>query len=369
MNYGNYVLRACIFIAASCILLKMRIKFVVIGFLICFLFLSVHPFGFAAQAGKEPAAVTVKVGKHANYVRIVFSAPEEYIQKASVILSGSNVIKVDFQSAVVIKAVQKAEKVILKTDVPVEMTGGVKIIAKSSSCAFTVDNLDDIDVSKLSSPSRLVIDAYIGKPSSGDSFQEADIAFESFAIDAGHGGYDTGMKGRNFTEKETTLSVAKELAHALGKKGKKVFLTRKGDQTLTIKERIKAVNLRSPEIFISIHVSSKNELSIYTAPKIKGQKGRKPEGSPEGLEQTAKTDAVAEIDKNIANAAAQAIKSELGINVKHERLPLPVIAYINAPAVLIELPNPEKFNYDRKNRERLVNALLRVIGYSARSKE
>ncbi len=348
----------------------MRKKFVGICFLICFLFLSVHSSGFAAQSGKEPAAVTVKVGKHANYVRIVFSAPEEYIQKASVILSGSNVIKVDFQSAVVIKAAQKgSEKVILKSDVSVDMTGGVKIIAKSSSCAFTVDNLDDIDVSKLSSPSRLVIDAYIGKPSSGDSFQEADIAFESFAIDAGHGGYDTGMKGKNFVEKETTLSVAKELAHALGKKGKKVFFTRKADQTLTIRERVKAVNLRSPEIFISIHVSSRNELSIYTAPKIKGQKGRKPEGSPEGVEQTAKTDAVAEIDKNIANAAAQAIKSELGINVKHERLPLPVIAYINAPAVLIELPNPEKFNYDRKNRERLINALLKVIGYSARGKE
>ncbi|MBI5213645.1 MAG: N-acetylmuramoyl-L-alanine amidase [Nitrospirae bacterium] len=312
----------------------------------------------------------MKVGKHANYVRIVFSAPEEYIQKASVILSGSNVIKVDFQSAVVIKAAQKGSgKVILKTDAPVEMTGGVKIVAKGSSCAFTVDNLDDIDVSKLSSPSRLVIDAYIGKPSSGYPFQEAaDIAFESFAIDAGHGGYDTGMKGRNFTEKETTLSIAKELANTLGKKGKKVFLTRKGDQTLTIKERIKAVNLRSSEVFISIHVSSRNELSIYTSSKVKGQKGRT-EGIQEALEQTSKTSASAEIDKNVADAAAQAIKSEIGINVRHERLPLPIIAHVNAPAVLIELPNPEKFNYDRKNRERLINALLKVIGYSARGKE
>ncbi|MCL4455793.1 MAG: N-acetylmuramoyl-L-alanine amidase [Nitrospirae bacterium] len=346
----------------------MRRKFVVIGFLICFLFLSVHSFGFAAQSGKEPVAITVKAGKHAKYVRIVFSAPEEYIQKASVILAENNVIKVDFQSAVVITAVQKTGKVILKTDTPVEMTGGVKIVAKNNNCAFTVDNLDDIDVSKLSSPSRLVIDAYIGKPSSGYPFQEADIAFESFAVDAGHGGYDTGMKGRNFTEKETTLSIAKELANTLGKKGKKVFLTRKGDQTLTIKERIKAVNLRSSEIFISIHVSSRNELSIYTSPKIKGQKGRT-EGIQEALEQTAKTSASAEIDKNVADAAAQAIKSEIGINVRHERLPLPIIAHVNAPAVLIELPSPEKFNYDRKNRERLINALLKVIGYSARGKE
>ncbi|OGW25133.1 MAG: hypothetical protein A2X55_11650 [Nitrospirae bacterium GWB2_47_37] len=346
----------------------MRIKFVVIEFLICFLFLSVHSSGFAAQSGKEPATVTVKAGKHANYVRIVFSAPEEYIQKASVILSGSNVIKVDFQSAVVIKAAQKgSEKIILKPDVPVEMTGGVKITAKSSSCALTVDNLDDIDVSKLSSPSRLVIDAYIGKPSSAYSLQEGDIAFESFAVDAGHGGYDMGMKGRNFTEKETTLSIAKELANTLAKKGKKVFLTRKADQTLTIKDRIKAVNLRSPEIFISIHLSSKNELNIYTSPKIKGRKG-KTEEIPEAPEQAAGIPA-AEIDKNAVNAAAQAIKSELGINVRHERLPLPVIAHVNAPAVLIELPNPEKFNYDRKNRERLINALLKVIGYSARGKE
>lgn len=346
----------------------MRIKLVVIGFLICLLFLSVHSFSFAAQSGKEPAVVTVKVGKHANYVRIVFSASEEYIQKASVILSGGNVIKVDFQSAVVITVVQKTGKVILKTDTPVDMIGGVNITAKSSSCAFTVDNLDDIDVSKLSSPSRLVIDAYKGKPSSGYPFQEtADIAFESVAIDAGHGGYDAGMKGRNFTEKETVLSIAKELANTLGKKGKKVFLTRKADQTLTLKERIKAVNLRSPGMFISIHVSSRNELGIYTSPKIKGQKGRTG-GIQEALEQAAGIPS-AEIDKNVVNAAAQAIKSELGINVRHERLPLPIIAHVNAPAVLIELPNPEKFNYDRKNRERLINALLNVIGYSARGKE
>jgi N-acetylmuramoyl-L-alanine amidase len=140
----------------------------------------------------------------------------------------------------------------------------------------------------------------------------------------------------------------------LEKKGKKVILTRKGDQVLSIKNRVKAANQRSPEIFISLHISSKNEFGIYTAPKITGQSQSRTEKASEQ-----------DSDKNIANAIASNIKNELGLNVRRESMPLSAIAYVNAPALLLELPNPEKFHYDKKNKERLINIILKGIASSS----
>lgn len=311
----------------------------------------------AAQTGKEHVA-TIKIGKHPNFMRIVFSGiPDEYAQKASVILTGNNIIKVDFQSPV---AFRTPEKGILKSEATLEIASGVRIDVKGSSCSIAVENLDDINVSKLSTPTRLVIDAYISKPIKEDrSFMDtpiegSSIPMETFMIDPGHGGYDSGIRGKNFVEKDFVMSFAREFSHMIEKKGKKVFLTRKGDQVLSIKDRVKAANQKSPEIFISMHLSSKNEFGIYTAPKMTGQ-------SQSQTERASEQDS----DKNIANAIASNIKNELGVNVRRERLPLTAIAYVNAPALLLELPSPEKFHYDKKNKERLINIVLKGIASSS----
>ncbi len=311
-------------------------------------------FSVAAQAGKEHAA-TIKIGKHPGFIRIVFSGmPDEYVQKASVILTSDNSIKVDFQFPVTFKT---PEKGILKGEAFFEIASGVRISIKGSSCSISVENLDDINVSKLSAPMRLVIDAYISKPAKEEKaimdtpIEGSSIPMETFVIDPGHGGYDSGIRGKNFVEKDFVMSFARDFSHILEKKGKKVFLTRKGDQVLSIKDRVKAANQKSPEIFISMHVSSKNEFGIYTAPKmmtIQSQQTEKTSGQ--------------DSDKSIANAIASNIKNALGVNVRSERLPLSVIAYVNAPALLIELPNPEGFRYDRNTKNRLINAILMGLG-------
>ncbi|MEW6739484.1 MAG: N-acetylmuramoyl-L-alanine amidase family protein [Nitrospirota bacterium] len=315
----------------------------------------------AAQTGKEHAA-TIKIGKHPSFVRIVFSGiPDEYVQKASVILTGNNIIKVDFQSPVTFKT---PEKGILKSEAPLEIASGVRIGVKGSSCSIAVENLDDINVSKLSTPTRLVIDAYISKPIKEERaimdtpIEGSSIPMETFIIDPGHGGYDSGIRGKNFVEKDFVMSFARDFSHMLEKKGKKVFLTRKGDQVLSIKDRVKAANQKSPEIFISLHISSKNEFGIYTAPKMPKVMTIQSQSQTEKASEQ-------DSDKNIANAIASNIKNELGVNVRRERLPLSVIAYVNAPALLIELPNPEKFHYDKKNRERLINIVLKGIASSS----
>lgn len=307
----------------------------------------------SAQTGREPVTATIKIGKHSNFVRIVFSTTEEHVQKASVILTGNNIIKVDFQAPASFKT---PEKGILRSEAPLEIAAGVRVGVKGSSCAITVENLDDINVSKLSTPARLVIDAYVSKPTKEEKafmdtqIEGSSIPMETFMIDPGHGGYDSGIRGKNFAEKDIAMSFAKEFGNALDKKGKKVFLTRKGDQVLSIKDRIKTANQKSPEIFISIHLSSKNEFGIYYAPKITGQNQLQREKATGQ-----------DIDKDIANAVADNIKNDFGVNVRRERLPVSVIAYVNSPAFLVELPNPEKFNYDKKTKERLVNAILKGI--------
>jgi N-acetylmuramoyl-L-alanine amidase len=79
------------------------------------------------------------------------------------------------------------------------------------------------------------------------------------AIDAGHGGDNTGasgvMSGRS--EKELTLLIAQELEKALKKSGvKRTYMTRRSDTSLGMPERILALREERPDILLSIHLNS-----------------------------------------------------------------------------------------------------------------
>lgn len=332
------------------------------------------------EDASKGAVATIRVGKHTDHVRIVFEAAESYVQKASVIVAGDNSIKVDFQAPVVFRVFQKGGhkahskevKELPRSKTPVDIGDGVRVAAGETGCVIVISNLDDISVSKLFSPARLVINAFIDttapppeahpEKSSGDTAQEtlpvppdiADVKVSSFMLDAGHGGYDSGIRAHNKSEKDLTLQFAKELANTLGKKGKKVFITRKGDHTMSLRERARVTNRKSPDIFLSIHVSSANEFAIYSAQRRPG-----PQKDP--VPGAADKDA----SGMLAQSLAQYVRSEFKMNVRSEKLPLQVLSSVSGPAVLIELPNPEKFNYDAKARERLVNAIMKGIAYSA----
>ena len=331
---------------------------------------------FASQVMAETALATVRIGKHADFVRIVFTTDNEFAQKASVVLTVNNTIKVSFPSPATINAPPKG---VLKNDLTYDLSKDVKITVIGNTCMMAVENIYDITVSKLSSPARLIIDAHTGRSSQKPSpdeikppspivkgaqegvksaVDEALTAFQSFAIDAGHGGQDSGLRDKNFTEKDIALSVAKDIAAALTKKGKKVFMTRKSDQPLSLKRRTKFSNSKSPDMFISIHISPANDIVVYSAPgkAVTHQKGPKPES-------TKKTNT--EIDRNIAAAMTRNLKNDLNINARHEELLLPLIAALNSPAILIELPNPEKFKYDKKTRELLINSIFMGMAHPA----
>jgi len=101
------------------------------------------------------------------------------------------------------------------------------------------------------------------------NFNNNDVNNKVIVIDAGHGGPDPGANRNNIKEKDLTLMAAKTLKKILEEKSYKVFLTRKSDYYIRLKNRVKYARSKSPDLFISIHAdSTKNKntsgTSIYS---------------------------------------------------------------------------------------------------------
>ena len=78
------------------------------------------------------------------------------------------------------------------------------------------------------------------------------------AIDAGHGGTNTGASGikTNASEKILTLKFAKELEKLLRKQKANVVMTRKIDTTFDNKDRVLFLQQENPDVLISLHLNS-----------------------------------------------------------------------------------------------------------------
>jgi len=80
----------------------------------------------------------------------------------------------------------------------------------------------------------------------------------SIAIDAGHGGIDSGTVGQGGTlEKAVVLAIAKELATQLETEpGMRPFLIRNGDYFLELRRRVELAREYQADLFISIHADA-----------------------------------------------------------------------------------------------------------------
>ncbi len=84
-----------------------------------------------------------------------------------------------------------------------------------------------------------------------------DLAELTFAIDAGHGGDDTGaVNSEGIAEKDVNLRVARGLTRLLEASGSQVVNTRDGDQDVPLYERPAAANLAGADVCVSIHHNS-----------------------------------------------------------------------------------------------------------------
>ena len=85
-----------------------------------------------------------------------------------------------------------------------------------------------------------------------------DIRKMTIAIDAGHGGTNTGASGTTsgISEKNYTLLIAKELQKILKKQKIKVLMVRETDTTIDNKDRVLWAQQNNPDVFISFHLNS-----------------------------------------------------------------------------------------------------------------
>lgn len=160
------------------------------------------------------------------------------------------------------------------------------------------------------------------------------------AVDAGHGGSDTGLERGGLVEKELTLALAKEIKTAAVLAGGSVFLTRADDAARALEERTQAAEAGGATAFISLHFndsisSGRSGYRIVTLPSARpATEGETP--APEDAEK-------------LADAVEAALK-EAGFEGKRHRLPLPALERANRPALYIEmayLSNAEEAGYWR----------------------
>lgn len=83
------------------------------------------------------------------------------------------------------------------------------------------------------------------------------------AIDAGHGGTDTGAVNQSvgIAEKDVTLAIAKKLKTILEASAHMILMTREDDVFVGLARRAQLANQAGTEIFVSIHCNSSEHTS------------------------------------------------------------------------------------------------------------
>lgn len=86
-----------------------------------------------------------------------------------------------------------------------------------------------------------------------------DAANPLIVIDAGHGGEDAGCIRGGAVEKDINISIARNIKEQLNALGYDVLMTREGDETVPLEERVRLANENGAAIYISIHQNSCEE--------------------------------------------------------------------------------------------------------------
>jgi N-acetylmuramoyl-L-alanine amidase len=131
-----------------------------------------------------------------------------------------------------------------------------ELVAESKKIAVSVPK-----EKKKSSPAPAVTPSQ--KANSLTLAQQLGLGVRRIVIDPGHGGKDPGATGFGLKEKEIVLNVAKKIRKILEEKHDyEVFLTRKGDESLSLEERTAIANTKEADLFLSIHVNAHPEESV-----------------------------------------------------------------------------------------------------------
>ncbi|MEX2690972.1 N-acetylmuramoyl-L-alanine amidase [Rhizobium mongolense] len=214
------------------------------------------------------------------------------------------------------------------------------------------------------------------------------------AIDAGHGGIDTGAIGvdTKTEEKQVTLAFAKALTDRLNREhGIKAFLTRSEDEFLSLAERVQIARQNHAGLFISLHADTLKQkdirgATVYTisdkaSDKLAADLAERENLSDQiaGKETAAEPPEVADILLDLTRRETQAFsislaESVLGsfkdqistINNPHRHAGFQVLRAPDVPSILLELgflsnAEDEKLLLDEKWRVKIAELLTDAV--------
>ncbi|WP_207917162.1 N-acetylmuramoyl-L-alanine amidase [Rhizobium sullae] len=214
------------------------------------------------------------------------------------------------------------------------------------------------------------------------------------AVDAGHGGIDTGAIGvdTKTEEKQVTLAFAKALTDRLNREhGIKAFLTRSEDEFLSLAERVQIARQNHAGLFISLHADTLKQkdirgATVYTisdraSDKLAADLAERENLSDQiaGKETVAEPPAVADILLDLTRRETQAFsislaESVLGsfkdqistINNPHRHAGFQVLRAPDVPSILLELgflsnAEDEKLLLDEKWRGKMAELLTDAV--------
>ncbi len=276
--------------------------------------------------------VLLKFSSEDRLMRIVLESEETFLTNTKTTTSASQ-IRIEFPGNF---------NLTVQAEPPFELVPTEKVLT------INLRERGKIKLFTLSSPARIVFDIQKGEK------QSVQILSKIFVIDAGHGGYDFGITSNSMKEKDISLSLAQDLDTILSKRGKKVFLTRKGDQYMSLLERIKFANQKKPDIFLSFHSSMSDNFVIYLA-------NFQAESSNEIVDQyrlSSRQKKYIVKSKTLSENIGNALKDEFNKSVVYREMSLPVLHSVGASAVVIEYPSPEFIAYDQPMKIRLINAIV-----------
>jgi N-acetylmuramoyl-L-alanine amidase len=195
---------------------------------------------------------------------------------------------------------------------------------------------------------------------------------ECIVIDPGHGGLETGAKGKFGTlEKDLTLAIGMKLAEIIKqRRASNIVLTRDRDVDVTLEDRAAIANNNKATIFLSVHVNSSYRKgaagpeTFFLSKDATDEEARRlafMENNSENLENSIESDnqdVIKMILWDMAQTAYLKQSSELAESIQTElnflwgtsnrgikQAPFKVLTGVACPAVLIEvafLSNPQE---------------------------
>lgn len=213
------------------------------------------------------------------------------------------------------------------------------------------------------------------------------------AIDAGHGGKDSGAIGPKGTqEKDLVLSIAKRLYELLRHEpGIRPILIRPNDQFITLRKRAEAARDREADLFISLHADAESEgeargTSVFTlsengatseaarcladrenAGEVAGVDLKTEDAMVASVLVDLSKNATAESSEQAATQVLHALQREFKVHQSSvQKAGFAVLKSLDVPSLLVEtgfISNAEEEQRlsDPKQQDRLARALFRGV--------